>query len=179
MPKNQDDVTFAWSSSVRGDILSTFEELTRHFENKANWIISIASVILVFFLSNFEKFAISRISTLGVIIVLGGSAFSILNLTSMIIPNLFKSKRHKEELNKLDIFHYSNLRKNLTEEKLISYLKELRTNGLEMDKQFGRAIYQIADRRLPYLIKKLKMGGWTLVYSFLIGSALILIGMFI
>lgn len=168
--------SIAWESTVRGDILRHLQELSFHFESRANWLTSLSAVILVLIVSNFDKFTLHKLSIIGVSIIITGCIFAIINFMFILIPRLRIMKSNKTKTWREEVFSYGNITQNYTPEQLINYLSKLRKDSKELDKAFGSTIHRLASIRLPFIVRRLKIGGWAFIVSLVVGLILIIIG---
>lgn len=158
---------------VFGDLLQHYQTLTIHLEGKANWLISISIAIFVFIASNFQKMAINQLSWFGTMIILIGCAISMTSFITVLVPRIKgKMKYHDSK----SLFSHRSLSKNYNEDELAAQLKKLRMDHNKMDDSYSGAIYRLASDRLPFISKRLKVGGWSLIISLIIGGFLIILG---
>tara|TARA_Y100000310_G_C20389559_1_gene672102 strand:+ start:257 stop:793 length:537 start_codon:yes stop_codon:yes gene_type:complete len=166
----------AHDTRTLGNIVKHLESISLHFESKANWLLGMASAILFFTLTNIERLPENKITKIGLTIIIIGCIYSILAFATILVPNI--KRNTKEEFHKkANIYSYSSISKNFkTEQQFVKYLDRIGSNLEEISKAHAIAIYWISKKRLPYLSKKLRKGGWALIFSFIIGMSLIAIG---
>ena len=162
------------------EILNHYEGLTRHFEIKANWLIGISSLVLIFIISNFGKFNANIYSKIGAIVLIIGPLLSIYLLIGILIPYIFKSKAAKQTNTlKNNLLNFRAVQRKMTKEDVIKQLRLIRTDSKRFDEVLGNKIYDICLYRLPDRSNKLKLVGWLFMASLFIGALLIIIGSYL
>ena len=112
------------------------------------------------------------IRTAIVIIFVGAGCASIMAML-IILPKirLFSSK----DRSKQDVFYYKNICRFYTEQSLFEYLSDLPDNRENFLRAYGHQIYTLATRVIPFKVRLLKMAGWTLIISGIIGTLVIIV----
>ena len=167
--------TERWASSVRGDLNRYMQDLIYHLNLRANWLITIASFILVFVMSNLSKFNTNILTTIGLSILMIGSVISLISLMLILVPYVKAPRNYYRSLDG-DIFYFRNIECGFTKEEFIEYLGRLRSTAEELDRIYGASIYNNATVRLPSITAKLKIGGWSLIIALVVGSLFVFLG---
>lgn len=159
-------------------VLKHYQELVFRMEMKTNWLIGIATVIMVLLITNFQKITEHELSSIGALIIICGCGVAIFNFMMVLVPGI-KRNIHNSALKEINVFEYRNIKRNFSKNEFINYLERLHKNQGELDKMYSNAIYQLCSMRLPRISKGLRVGGWSLISSLLIGTLLVLVGFFI
>lgn len=158
-------------------IFDHYQSLIYHLELKANWLIGTSSVILILVITRYDQLSKSSLSHLGILIIVIGCLSALLNLMFILVPRFRPSWKHTLALRDVNIFEYKNIQRHFSKTSFDNYLAELRTNYEEVDKVYTNAIFQMVHMRLPLNTKRLRIGGWCLLISLLLGSFFILLGL--
>lgn len=178
--------TFYWQSNIRGSILTYYETYTIHNERKANWLLTLAGVLLVIILGQSQVFLSDIYTKIGAIAIVLGCLGCMFATILILIPKTefltnkdFNEKEKKNHIQKFDVYYFRDIQKHFTAETLAGYLKELRGDSLQLDKAYAYGIYWFANYRLPFVIQQLTVGGWSLFWGVALGSIFVLGGFLI
>ncbi|RLE39110.1 hypothetical protein DRJ17_01815 [Candidatus Woesearchaeota archaeon] len=168
--------TWAWSSSILGDILNFNKWLDTQFNNKANFLMGASGLILVYtagVLTRKEFLDYPLLLKIGWGIIAIGCFFSFLMAILIVTPKI-RILSKKERIKK-DIFYYKNISQYYTRNEYIKELDKLKKNSKKITEAFENQIYSLSQHILPIKSRLLKRAGWTLVFSLVIGIGLIMI----
>jgi len=168
--KGKVDVKVNYSGQI---IFEHYQRLVYQLELKANWLIGICSVIIIMILTRYETFYFNSLSNIGELIIVVGCLFAILNLMFVLVPKIFSSKEYGHALQEVNVFEGRNILKNFTKNEFANYLSKLNHDENTVNNTYTNAIYQLVALRLPSSSRKLKIGGWTMIISLLVGTFLI------
>ncbi len=167
--------TWAWSSSVLGDILSFNVKLDEQLNNKANFLMGASAIIFVFIAGMITRgdFLEFRIGVQIAWVLIGiGTFISFLTAILIVTPKLrFFSKRERV---KEDVFYYKNIIQFYTREEYVNMLNNLKKDGRMITAAFGNQIYSLSKNIIPFKSRLLKWSGWVLVLSLVIGILMII-----
>jgi len=171
---------WAWSSSILGDILNFNVNLDEKINNKTNFLMGGAAVIIVFAMGLLSKPEFSLYTTptkIGWMILLIGCFLSFLMSILIITPRVrIFSKREKL---KEDLFYYKNITHFFSRKEYLKQLHRLKSDSKMITESFGNLIYHLSKVILPFKSKLLRLAGWTLFFSLVIGTIFVLIGLFV
>jgi len=175
-PQGKTDVKVNYAGQI---IFEHYQRLVYQLELKANWLIGICSVIIIMIITRYETITFNSLSAIGELIIVMGCLFSIINLMFLLVPKMFSSRKYGNALHEVNVFEGRNILKNFTKTEFADYLSKLTHDENEVHKSYTNSIYQLVALRLPSYSRRLKIGGWTLIISLLIGASVILASYFI
>lgn len=169
---NTDDITYAWSSSIRDGLVTHYREIVFHITERIHWMTGIAFLVFSLVFSNFGQFQKHYLIQTGAAIALLGCLAAIFILLSgiTIFQNPFKKRPPGR-----DIFSSQTITQQHDKASLAQILAEIRTDSGKLDHVFAEALV-VECQRMTEKKRVLKLGGGILFLSVLLGSILILLG---
>lgn len=156
------------AGTVLGDVLKLHLQLNDACDKKANFILAISGLILMFTLTQISQYLNANIEY-GIAIKVG----FILTISSALISaalSVFVIKPTIENSDRLNLFYYGSFCNMLTKEQYEMEMKKLVDNKEDIIKQYAYEIYELSEYDLKPRFKQLKIASKILILSLVFGT---------
>lgn len=175
--EKEDLVPRLLAGAVLGDILKLHMQLNDTCDKKANFVLAISGLILIFILSQFMEFFNPNI--IYDITIQIGFFITVLSALAAAILCVFVIKPKIGNTNKVNLFYYGSFCNNITKEEYEIEMKKLVKNQEDIIKHYTNEIYDLGKHDLLPRFKSVNLASKMLIISLAAGTVTSFLYMYI